>query len=229
MDVNYFFIAAVALFFICIVNGYRKGFLRIVISLLGIILVIAAVTVVSPHISDYLINHTKTYDSVKQKVISVFEEDNSKLDNSVPQNQTLTIESYDLPDILKTSLIKNNTAQMYQSLMVTIFEDYIAGYLAKLIINAISFIGMFLMLTIFLWFVLFSADIIARIPIIKGLNKILGAAAGFVKALIIVWVFFFVVIIFFGNEIGNTMMTEVKDSQFLSFLFNCNILLRFIS
>lgn len=229
MEVNYLFVAAMALFFICIVNGYRKGFLRIVISLLGIILVIAAVTVVSPHISDYLINHTKTYDTVRQKVINVFEEDNSKLDNTIPENQTLTIESYDLPDILKTSLIKNNTTEIYQSLMVTIFEEYIAGYIARLMINAISFIGMFLVLTVFLWFVLFSADIIARIPIIKGLNRILGAAAGFVKALIIVWIFFFVAIIFFGNDIGNTMMAEVKDSQFLSFLFNINILLQLIS
>lgn len=229
MDINYLFVAAVALFFICIVNGYRKGFLRIVISLLGIILIIATVTVVSPYVSNYLINHTKTYNTVKQKVIDVFEEDNSKLDNTVPENQTLTIESYDLPDILKTSLIKNNTADMYQTLMVSIFEDYIAGYLARIIINAISFFGMFLMLAVFLWFVLFSADIIARIPIIKGLNKFLGAIAGSVKALIITWVFFFVIIIFFGNQIGNTMMTEVKDSRFLSFLFNINMLLRFIS
>lgn len=223
------FVAVMILFFFCIVNGYRKGFLRIVISLLGIILAIAAVTVVSPHISDYLINHTKTYDAVKEKVISVFQEDNSRLDNTIPENQMLTIESYDLPDVIKNSLIKNNTSEMYQSLMVTIFEDYIAGYLAKIIINAISFIGLFLMLIVFLWFVLFSADIIARIPIIKGANKILGAVAGFLKALIITWVVFFIVLIFFGNDIGNTMMAEVKDSAFLSLLFNTNILFQFIS
>lgn len=229
MDINYLFVAVMILFFFCIVNGYRKGFLRIVISLLGIILAIAAVTVVSPHISDYLINHTKTYDAVKEKVISVFQEDNSRLDNTIPENQMLTIESYDLPDVIKNSLIKNNTSEMYQSLMVTIFEDYIAGYLAKIIINAISFIGLFLMLIVFLWFVLFSADIIARIPIIKGANKILGAVAGFLKALIITWVVFFIVLIFFGNDIGNTMMAEVKDSAFLSLLFNTNILFQFIS
>lgn len=223
------FVAVMILFLFCIVNGYRKGFLRIIISLLGIILVIAAVTVVSPYISDYLINHTKTYDTVKQKVISVFQEDNSRLDNTIPENQTLTIESYDLPDVIKNSLIKNNTSEMYQSLMVTIFEEYIAGYLAKMIINAISFIGLFLMLIIFLWFVLLSADIIARIPIIKGLNKILGAVAGLIKALIITWVVFFVVLIFFGNDIGNTMMAEVKGSAFLSLLFNTNMLFQFIS
>lgn len=229
MNINYLFVATVLLFLICIVNGYRKGFLRIVISLLGIILAIVAVTFVSPHISDYLINHTKTYDVVKQKVIDVFQDDNSKLDNSIPENQTLTIESYDLPDIIKNTLIKNNTSEMYQSLMVTIFEDYIAGYLAKIIINAISFIGLFLMLMIFLWFVLFSADIIAKIPIISGVNKILGAVAGLIKALIIVWIFFFVVLIFFGNNIGNVMIAEVRDSVFLTMLFNLNVLLQLIS
>lgn len=229
MNINYLFVATVLLFLICIVNGYRKGFLRIVISLLGIILAIVAVTFVSPHISDYLINHTKTYDVVKQKVIDVFQDDNSKLDNSIPENQTLTIESYDLPDIIKNTLIKNNTSEMYQSLMVTIFEDYIAGYLAKIIINAISFIGLFLMLMIFLWFVLFSADIIAKIPIISGVNKILGAVAGLIKALIIVWIFFFVVLIIFGNNIGNVMMAEVRDSVFLTMLFNLNVLLQLIS
>ena len=203
MEINILLAVVVAILAISAVNGYRKGFLRIAISLFTIILVICVVTVISPYISNYLTNHTKVYDHLKTKVVEVFADNNAQYDNTIEENQIKTIESYDLPEIITSCLISNNKAEVYQALMVSLFEEYVAGYLAKMIINAISFIGSFLMLWIFIWFIIFSADIIAKIPIIKGFNKLLGLFAGLIKGLIIVWVGFFVAIIFFGNTIGS--------------------------
>lgn len=229
MEVNVLFIIVVALLVISAMHGYRKGFLRMAISLFTIILVIAIVTVISPYVSNYLIHHTKVYDQLKEKVVEVFADKNEVYDNTIEENQVKTIQTYELPDIIKTCLIENNTAEVYSAMMVSPFEDYVAGYIAKMIINAITFIGLFLMLAILLAFVIFSADIIAKIPIIKGFNKLLGLFTGLCSGLLIVWVGFFVAIIFFGNSIGTKMLTYINDSIFLSILFNTNILVKFIT
>ena len=229
MNINILLVAVIAILAISAVNGYRKGFLRIAISLFTIILVICVVTVISPYVSNYLTNHTKVYDHLKYKVVEVFADHNAQYDNTIEENQIKTIESYDMPEIITSCLINNNTSEVYHELMVTLFEEYVAGYLAKMIINAISFIGCFLMLWVFIWFILFSADIIARIPIIKGFNKLLGLFAGLTKGLLIVWVGFFIAIIFFGNTIGSKMITSINSSVILTILFNHNLLVRFIT
>ncbi len=229
MDLNYLLIAVLALFAVCIIQGYRKGFLRIVISLVGIVLVVAAVFVISPHVSGLLINRSGAYESVKEKVTSVFAEENAKLDNTIPENQDLTIDSYQVPDLLKNALKQNNTQDMYKQLMVDLFEDYISGYLSRLIIKAASFIAIFLLLSVILWLALKSADLIAKIPIIKGFNKFLGTAVGFAQALMITWIFFVVVVIFLGNETGGKLMEEIYRSPVLTFLFNENILMKYLT
>lgn len=229
METNFLLIAVLATFAFCIIQGYRKGFLRIVVSLIGTILIIAAVVFVSPYVNDLLINKSGAYDSVKSKMMEVFREDNSRLDNTDPVNQQLTIESYSLPDILKNALIKNNTAEVYKQLMVDIFEDYISGYLARLIIKAFSFVGIYFALRIILWLALKSVDIISKIPAIKGFNRFLGLLVGIANALLIVWIFFFVIVMFLGNDTGAALMEEVYKSRILTFLFNENILMNFIT
>lgn len=228
-DLNFLLIAVFAVFLFCIIEGYNKGFLKIIVSLVGTVLIIAAVIFVSPYVSDVLINKTSAYDAVKIKMVDVFKDDNSKLDNTDPMNQQLTIESYSVPDILKNALIQNNNAEVYKDLMVSIFEDYVSGYLARLIIKGLTFVGIYLILKIVLWLIMKSVDLISKIPVIKGFNKFLGLIAGFVNALIIVWIFFIVVVVFLGNDIGEKLMEEVYRSPILTFLFNENVLMKFIT
>lgn len=228
-NVNFLLVAVLATFAFFIIQGYRKGFLRIVVSLVGTILIICAVIFVSPYVSDFLINKSGAYDSVKSKMVEVFKEDNSKLDNTIPENQTITIESYSLPDIIKGALIKNNNEDVYKQLMVDIFEDYVSGYLARLIIKAGVFAGIYLLLRIVLWLALKSVDLISKIPVIKGFNKFLGLVTGFANALIIVWIFYLAIVVFMGNETGGKLLEEVYKSPLLTFLFNENYLMKFIT
>ncbi len=229
MDLNYLLIAVLALFAFCVIQGYRKGFLRIVISLIGIVLIIATVFVISPYVSEFMINKSDAYESIKGKISNVFADDNAKLDNTIPENQDLTIESYQVPDLLKNALKQNNTKETYKQLMVDLFEDYISGYLSRLVIKAASFVIVFLVLSIILWFALKSADLIAKIPVIKGFNKFLGTVVGFAQALAITWIFFVVVVIFLGNETGGKLMEEIYRSPVLTFLFNENILMKYLT
>ena len=236
MEINRLFAAVAALFVIFIFIGWHKGFLRIVISFAGTIVIIIAVAIMSPKLSRYVVENTGIYERTQEKVTEVFIEKLTSADEEddmTVSEEEGTGSSYlkelDLPDILKNDLIEKTASKMYQALVAVVIKDYISVYLAKLIINAGSFVAMYAVLSLALWVVVKSSDIIAKIPVIKGFNKMLGALTGAAQALIIVWIFFFVVIMFMGNEAGSRLLKDVQASAFLRYLFNNNFLFRFIS
>lgn len=228
MNDNYLLIAVLILFFVMTVRGYQKGFLRIAISFFGMIIILTAVKYASPYVNDYLMNHTNTYNSIQEKITETFEESNSKYDNTVKENQQLTIESYDIPDILKEILIENNTEEVYKVLLAEIFEEYISAFLAKKAVNAISFIFLFVIFILAFKIILGVADIIAKIPIIKGINKTAGAIVGLTESVIITWIFFFFIMIFVGDSFGVKLLSMISESKFLSLLFNTNIIYKLL-
>ena len=226
MDINYLFIAVIVLFLYMIIRGYTKGFLRIAVTFLGMIVILMAVKRITPYVSEYIINNTGAYTSVKEKITERFEQANSQYDNTIQTNQELTINSYDLPDLLKNKLIINNTKEMYKILVVELFEEYVSAYLAKTAVKAMAFVILFVVFIVAFKILLSVVDLISRIPIIKGINKTAGALLGLIESLLITWVFFIIVVMFMGNESGYSLIAMISESKFLSFLFNSNILMQ---
>jgi uncharacterized membrane protein required for colicin V production len=223
MEINRLLVAVVILFAFFIIKGYRKGFFRIIISFTGTIVVIIAVAAVSPMISRYIRENTDLYEHTREKVINVFMEKISS------DKDDADVKDLDLPDIIMKDIIEKNATEMFQALLATLFRDYISGYIAGIIINAGSFVGTYIALSIVLWILLRTSDIITKIPIVKGLNRFLGMLVGFGEAVIIVWIVFIIIIMFLGDDIGSTLLKDIRDSRILSFLFNNNYLFRFIT
>ncbi|MCR5509084.1 MAG: CvpA family protein [Lachnospiraceae bacterium] len=236
MEINLVQAAVILLFAVFIFSGWRRGFLKIVISFVGTIVIIIAVTLISPRVSRFIIDNTDVYGNTRQKVMDVFLDRSGIGDNAgevqspdtEPSGQSF-LDDLNIPDILKNDLIEKSASEMYQAMLLVVIRDYISVYAAKLIINAGSFVGVYIALSAALWMIIKSSDLIAKIPVIKGINRLLGAAVGAAQALIIVWIFFFVIIMFLGNSAGSRLLEYVQDSEFLKFLFNNNFLFRFIS
>jgi uncharacterized membrane protein required for colicin V production len=226
MEINWLFVAVVILFAVLIISGWYKGFLRTVISFAGTIVVIIAVVFVSPKVSSFVIENTDLYERTREKVTAVFIEKLTDNGNEADDNG---LKDLNVPDILKNDFIEKNASEMYQALLTTVFKEYISGYIAKLAINAGCFVAVYLVFIILKWILLRTSDIISKIPVIKGINRILGAAIGTAEALIITWIFFFIIIMFLGNEFGGKLLSGVQKSVFLTYLFNQNLLFRFIS
>lgn len=227
MEINWLQTAVIALFAVFTFAGWHKGFLKIVISFAGTIVIIISVAIISPKVSRFITDNTDIYEHTRQKVINVFLEKMDRTDEEGKSDEFL--KDLNLPDIMKSDLIEKNASQMYQAILISVFKDYISVYITKLIINAGSFVGVYIALSIALFIIIRSTDLIGRIPVIKGINKLLGGLTGAGQALLIVWVFFFIIIMFLGNEIGGKLLEEVERSNILRYLFNNNYLFRFIS
>ena len=229
MEVNYLFVAVLIAFLYFTIRGYKKGFLCIVVTFAGTIAIIILAKKAAPYISEYLINNTDTYQTIQEKITDKFADANLKYDNTIPENQTITINSYEVPDLIKDNLIINNTQEMYKALLVNIFEEYVSAYLASTAIKAMGFVFAFVVMVIAFKILLAVVDIISKIPILRGINEFIGGCLGFIEALIVIWVFFFVVVMFIGNDSSSIIFGMIRDSKLLTFLFNNNVLLGFIA
>ena len=225
MDINWLLVVVLSLFFVSILNGYRKGFLRIVISFISTLLVILAVIVIAPKLGEYIINNTDYYEITRQKVIRTFED---RLNNNI-EDENDKLESLNIPSILKDDFISKNASELYQEIVGILFKDYISGYLAQIIIKAGAFVGLFVSLSIIRMLLIKTTSLVSKIPIIGGINSILGAIVGFMWALIIVWIVFFVIIMFMNESIGTHLLEDIQNSNILTYLFDSNFLFRFIS
>ena len=74
------------------------------------------------------------------------------------------MEKMELPDILKTSLMENNTAETYRYLAVSTFAEYIADSLAVMIVNGISFLLSFIISAIVIRLLSYILNVLTNLP-----------------------------------------------------------------
>lgn len=142
--------------------------------------------------------------------------------------QTAAIEQLPLPTILKNMLKNNNTTKTYQELAVTGFNEYVPKFMANLIMNIISFVLTWILIASFIWLAIMTLDVIANLPIIHGINQVLGLALGAVQALVITWIGFLAVTMFSSTAAGEQLLKMISESRILSMIYDGNIFLNFL-
>lgn len=211
---NWLLIGVAVFLTICAFNGYRVGFVKKLFTTLSFVITIVAASALTPYISDFLINSTTVYDSIKESTTQILQVTPDNDNNSEVQ----TVDSIKLPSIVKNMITEGGEKQ---SITESIY-DYIGTKLADTIIKAISFAAAFIVITIVLRTTVFTLDIIANLPIIKGINQYAGLLLGAGEGIIIVWLLFLIIAIMGNNEFGSLMTKYIDDSKFLSFIYNNN-------
>ena len=109
------------------------------------------------------------------------------------------------------------TPIVFQYLLSAIFhadENGVQNVIVFLIIYALLWFG--------LNFVINALDIIAKLPILKTLNRTLGLFMGIASGLLFVWLYFMILPFFQTTELYQWTMTMVEQSQILTLLFENN-------
>ena len=212
-------IAVLAVLVIGAVKGYTKGFLRLAVWFAGLIAVLFIVTKISPYVSDFLINNTTINENIRKNIITAYE--NKYVEDG-------TMDSLGFPELITDSIESDGGVSLYDRIAITIFTDYISGYLSTLAVKAGTFAGLFILLAVAEFILIMAIKILEKIPVLRTFNKLLGMACGITLSLVLVWVFFIAVMMFFGHSFGNWVFAQVKSSVFLSYLFNNNILFELV-
>lgn len=226
---NKLLIAIGIIFLICTIVGMVRGFIKIAVSLIVTILVIAFVTFLTPYMSTWIRKITPLESSIQEKCVEMSGLDAGEMELPVfeipREKQKEIIEKVDIPESFRKLLLENNNSESYRELGVTTFGEYIGSYLAKMIADAVAFLLILLIMSLISHSILYIFGIIENLPIVGGMNKIAGGALGFMAGLIIVWVLFIVITLLYSTGIGKICFEYIQDSRLLTFLYENNILL----
>lgn len=208
--------------------GMKRGLIKTVFSMFSMIIAIALTALISPAVSKSLQENEKvmSYFAEKADALIPFEEIESRLELETKKTvQTEFLKKLHLPESVITSLEENNSANFYEVLGVDTFEDYLCHSIASIVVNALAFAITFLVILILLKVLCFALNLVSKLPVLNQANHLLGLAAGFLYAIMIVWVGCILLTAFSSTEAGSSLMKMVKESEVLSYIYDHNLLL----
>ena len=209
-------------------RGYRRGFVRTFVSIVFFFLAVVLVQFFTPYVSGFLKEHTPIYHYVKELGRQVFASEDEGVKEASRLEQTQIIEDLPLPETLKEELLKNNNKAGYERLSVGSFSDYIAGYMADLILNLITYVVALLVVFALLRIASMALDILTHIPILHGLNHVFGFLIGLAQGVVVVWIVFLVVTICSSTQLGAQLLGMIYESPILDALYDSNLFLRWL-
>ncbi len=212
-----------------VLYGHYKGFIRLAVSATALLITLVAVNYTMPYVTDWLKYDTPVYETMKEKMaesigIDEILSDMGLEDHTQKADEWMIIEELPIPEQMKSLLTENNNIEVYRMMGVEFFRDYVGGYLADTVLKAAVFIVMFLIIYLVLKIVVIWLDLIAKLPIISGINKIAGAVLGGVEAMIFIWILCIVLTVFSGTDWGNIVFAQIDASPWLSWIYDHNML-----
>lgn len=225
MQDNILFILVVAYIIFMTLRGHKRGFFRIAISMLSIIITLFFSSIIFPAINNYIKENTSIENGISKLMLENIGVENISAINANDEiSQAAAIDSLALPKNVKNALIKNNNSEIYALLGVDNFKEYISEYISETILNTIMFVIVFSVIWMILHILMEVLDIFSKIPVIHGLNQIAGAVIGFSNAIIILWILSLFVGAISGIPLGQSILAKIESNWFLSLIFNNNLI-----
>ena len=122
----------------------------------------------------------------------------------------------------------HNTAEEYVRLGVDRFSDYVASFIADLLMKIIAALLVFILAEIILHILLALSAVIEKIPIIGGINRLLGGALGAVIGLLIIWLLYFFLTLMINTEFGAAALSDIAGNAVTRMLYDLDPFLRFL-
>lgn len=217
-------------------TGFAKGFLKIVYSLVSWIIILVFVVCATPHIQNYLKNDTDIYnkvvayceEAIREQAEQEMEENGGDV-SALTENELFAAIAEKLPEDLLEN-IKEQTDEITGELIENYgLYDKTAVALADLLLQGVSTLAAMIAGAIVSALISVVLGFIAKLPLIGFTNKVLGLVAGAANGLLIVWIAFYLVAVLCATQLGSTIITHIYASEFLTFLYENNLVLSILT
>lgn len=206
--------------------GHYRGFLRLSVSMAALLLSLGAVRIAMPPLTALLKEHTGLHQWMQESIEKAIGLEDITGNLRLPAEQRTVIEEMPLPESIKQSLVENNNEEIYRMLGVEGFIAYITSFLADRIMNTLAFVLLFLSFHVGLHVLSRFLNIIARLPVLYGLNQIAGAVLGVAMALGYFWIACLALNVFVSTGWGRYLLNSIEEVPWIAFLYHSNPLSR---
>ena len=208
-----------------ILYGHYRGAIRMAVSMVALIATFLLVHIAMPSVAAFIKNQTPVYGWIQESLKSALIPDESQMSFS---DEKAIMGSLNLPQEIQDLLMENNNHDIYEAFGINAFTEYVSNYVASLIINVVGFVLLFFIVYVILHVVMRWLDLMAKLPIVSGVNKIAGALLGGIQGLFFVWLTLLLVTAFSRSSWASAVIIQIESSKWLSFLYHFNFLSRLV-
>lgn len=214
---NYLLIAVLLLLAWNLFDGYRKGFMRTVFSLVSWILVLVVINYATPVVTEYLMEET----SIAETVSGALEE---KINEVIAESGIEGFEE-NLPEELKTALLGENgsieqilNAEGEMIIDSTAIVSSVVWVIAVILVIIVTRIATLIIDAIL--------GLASKLPIIGSLDKLLGILCGAANGLLTSWIILAIVPMLTIPGISIDFAACIEQSQLLTWMQQNNFILK---
>lgn len=229
MNVTWLGIVVLAILILCVWRGYRRGFIKEIVSFFFVFLSLSLAWALNPYINEFLVQKTPIYNTIQETCTNFVQSQGEEKAEYETDSTGDLIDGLKLPDLLRKNLEENNNAETYAALSVDTMTEYVSGYLARTVINGLSYVLAYILSTIMIRLIVYVLNLIAGLPVLKTANKLTGGAVGFLKGIVFIWIAFLVLTVLCSTEIGKTAFELIEKDTLLSTLYQYDPLVRIFS
>lgn len=237
---NFLLVMIVAILLGMAVIGYRKGLIKMVVSVLSVLVTLVLVVTLQPEISSML-KETQIYEKLKtQTTMVIHDKVYEKLEQGDLWRETDNLEALtnellermnipgEIQEFLKDSILKTNIQGTTMEGIANELSTQIGEKLADLVLDCGVFAVSYFLILACVKLLFGAVNLISYFPLIHGANKIAGFVLGLAEGVCIVWVFFLLLTTMGGPELDETLFPQIQGNPLLSFLYENNLLMKFI-
>ncbi len=224
INMNYVDIIVIVFVGLIILEGYKKGLVKMLFELAGLIVAFFLSKELSFIVQQFLTENTKFYGRVHdffqtkaQWLTEIIQEGTADVINKLQ-------EGLKLPQEMKTLFI-----QSYESGANTNSFDVFVNLITDFVMKSISFLITFLIIYFILLMAVSILNTFVKLPLLNISNKVGGAVIGVGKALIILYIVFALASPLIAFMPDNKLVKGVNNSNSGKIFYDNNIILNYLS
>ena len=205
-------------------SGWSRGFVRVFAGMFFFLASTVLVYYATPYISDFIKENTPIYQAAEENCREMLKGGEGQENSGLEQKKF--IEGLGLPEALEKQLLGGSDSGSSVDRAVEGVSDYLAEYMAGLILNILTFVVTLAAVNLVLRMTVLTLDNLAKLPVLNSINKAFGMVLGAAQGLLVVWVAFLVITAFGNTDAGRKLLEMIHESPILDFLYNINIFLK---
>lgn len=192
-------IVIVAIILLSVFLGYRKGLIALAIKLCAFIIAIVIAFILYKPVSNFVINTTNIDETIENSILE-------KVNDVIKEDKDKELES---------ELIESAKTGMLPETAKTISDNIVSGGVMILL---------FIIARIGLIFVTSLANVVAKVPVIKQINKTGGIIYGFLRGTILIYVVLLLISVIGQINPKNSVYLDVNESYIGKIMYENNVL-----
>lgn len=207
---------------LCAILGYFRGLTKSLLKIVSFVLALVIAFVLFKPISLLIINHTQIDDNIQkdieEKMVGFVDQTSGNVEEAMRENSSM-------PEVM-TKYIQEAVAENKGNTEEAAKQA--AKSVADIIINAGTWILVFILARVILIFAKSILELIVKLPVIKQMDKIGGVFYGILEGLVIIYVAFAILSFVSPMFDSAEVLSAVNKAAIGGQIYNNNIILKLI-